>query len=82
MPMGQTGQISRKIKNRTRHLRLNGADLYVVRLGQKSPSANDVTNMCCAKPELKDGAERTSQPHIGSLYDGLVNPDLITQLWS
>ncbi|USP73796.1 putative isomerase YbhE [Curvularia clavata] len=80
-PKGQTQQSVRDVRNRTREPRLNGADLYVARLGWKS---------CCEdtepepEPEQKTESEPApssssfpspppaSQPR--SLYDELTNP--------
>jgi hypothetical protein len=69
IPKGQTGLSSRSIKDRTRSPRLNGADLYVVRLGWKNAST-----IGCEDPSTVALPAVPSRPFTGSLHDELVNP--------
>jgi hypothetical protein len=50
---------------------LNGADLYVVRLGWKTAS-----DVCCEEPDAVVDAAVPSRPSSGSLHDELLNPGL------
>ncbi|KAF1841915.1 putative isomerase YbhE [Cucurbitaria berberidis CBS 394.84] len=80
IPKGQTGEGSRKTKERTKHPRLNGADLYVVRQGWKASSS--VSNLvdCCAEPNPKVETSITKLPSTGSLYDELISSQVETNL--
>ena len=71
VPKGQTGQSSRSIRDRTKSPWLNGADLYVVRLGWKTAS-----NSCCEETDAVGETAVPSRPSSGSLHDELVNPGL------
>ncbi|KAI8937106.1 hypothetical protein NX059_006320 [Plenodomus lindquistii] len=73
MPKGQTGQPSRAVKDRTRHARLNGADVYVVRLGRKGLVTVNDHVVCSTHPtEVEDVSPLT--PSTGSLHEELVDP--------
>ncbi|KAF1828417.1 hypothetical protein BDW02DRAFT_240381 [Decorospora gaudefroyi] len=52
-----TGQGSRSIRDQTKSPRLNGADLYVVRLGWKT-----VSNVCCEEPDVVVETVAPSRP--------------------
>ncbi|KAI4693356.1 uncharacterized protein J4E88_001727 [Alternaria novae-zelandiae] len=70
MPKGQTGQSSRNLKDRTKSPRLNGADLYVVRLGwQCAPK------VCWEEPDEDAATLPQSRPATGSLHDELTSPE-------
>lgn len=70
MPKEQTGQNSRSIKYSTKSPRLNGADLYVVRLGWQS-----APKVCCEEPD-EDTATLPPWRHpTGSLHDELTSPE-------
>ena len=69
IPNGQSGQSSRNIKDRTKSPRLNGADLYVTRLGWQTV---DVPRMCCGAKEPSTNPVASTQPMTGSLYEELT----------
>jgi hypothetical protein len=71
IPKEQTDQSSRSIKDRTKSPRMNGADLYVVRLGWRNAS-----NICCEEPDSVTQPAVPSRPPTGSLHDELLNPGL------
>jgi hypothetical protein len=70
MPKGQTGQSSRSLRDRTKSPRLNGADLYVVRLGWQS-----APNVCCEELGENTTTLPPSRPFTGSLHDELISPE-------
>ncbi|KAI4698058.1 uncharacterized protein J4E84_001192 [Alternaria hordeiaustralica] len=70
MPKGQTGRSSRNLKDKTKSPRLNGADLYVVRLGwQCAPK------VCCEEPDEDAATLLPSRPATGSLHEELTSPE-------
>jgi hypothetical protein len=69
IPNGQSGQSSRSIKDRTKSPRLNGADLYVTRLGWQTA---DVSGTCCEAKESSTNQVAPPQPVTGSLYEELT----------
>lgn len=71
IPKGRTGEKKRSVVERKKHPRLNGADLYVARLGWQK-SVNSSTAVCCDVPEEPQESIRTLP--TGSLYDELLNP--------
>lgn len=73
MPKRQAGQGSRNVRERTRHPRLNGADLYVVRLGWKNASPAGNLDVCCVESDPKAETSIPTRPSTGSLYDELVD---------
>jgi hypothetical protein len=77
MPVGQTGQGNRKVRERTKLPRLNGADLYVARLGW---NANSSTNeaACCLDDDADTGKE-SPRPATGSLHEELLHPEVNTK---
>jgi hypothetical protein len=73
IPKGQISQSSRSSKGRTKSPRLNGADLYVVRLGWKVIGSAPI---CCADSDPVPEPLRRPRPATGSLHDELLNPGL------
>ena len=89
IPKGRTGERSSNLRDRKRHPRLNGADLYVARLGSCGDSTKDTPTQPLVKrpsPERTDCADMTSSTSslpalspattasTGSLHDELTNP--------
>ncbi|KAF2852362.1 3-carboxy-cis,cis-mucoante lactonizing enzyme [Plenodomus tracheiphilus IPT5] len=75
LPKGQTGHSSRAMRDRTRHARLNGADIYVVRLGRKGLSTDNEPKRCCT--HSTDVVDVPPLPSItGSLHDELIHPKM------
>jgi hypothetical protein len=74
VPKGQTGQAARRLRDRTKLPRLNGADLYVARLGRKDHNPADNEATCCADFETSKETEPPPQPTTGSLHEELQNP--------
>ncbi|KAG9192689.1 hypothetical protein G6011_11423 [Alternaria panax] len=70
IPKEQTGQNSRRVEDRTKSPRLNGADLYVVKLCWRP--APDV---CCEQPGGETKIVASPRPFTGSLHDELNNPE-------
>jgi len=75
LPKGQTGQNTRSVKERTKLPRLNGADVYVARLGWKDQFGTHKSVACCAEAESSSDEVAPSRPPTGSLHDELLNPD-------
>lgn len=73
MPKGQTSQGSRGVRERTRHPRLNGADLYVARLGWKDASPARNFGVCCMEPDPGVETNTSTRLYTGSLHDELIN---------
>jgi hypothetical protein len=74
IPVGQTGQGSRKDRERTKLPRLNGADLYVARLGWSThSSAKEVP--CCGDDSAGAGADSPRRA-TGSLHEELLHPEV------
>jgi hypothetical protein len=71
IPTGQTGQASCSVKNRTRSTRLNGADIYVARMGWKSDATNAASS-CCPEP-ISDTDAPPAKHKTGSLHDELTH---------
>lgn len=69
---GQVGQASCSVKDRTRSKRLNGADIYVTRMGWKS-GATDRTSSCCPEPSRDTDIQLPVKPKTGSLHDELTH---------
>ncbi|KAF2872000.1 hypothetical protein BDV95DRAFT_606565 [Massariosphaeria phaeospora] len=76
VPKRPTSQSSHSVKERKKSPRLNGADLYVARLGWKTTdSPPSRPNTCCNATEpLPSGAPPSPSPSSGSLHDELTNP--------
>ncbi|KAF2445243.1 hypothetical protein P171DRAFT_444114 [Karstenula rhodostoma CBS 690.94] len=68
---GRTGEKKRSTVDRKKHPRLNGADLYVARLGWQS-SAKSGPSPCCEVLEHPHTA--TAKQPTGSLHEELLNP--------
>lgn len=72
IPTGQTGERSRNVKDRKRNPRLNGADIYIARLGYKRDDAS-TSSIVCSGPG-HDSPEESPSPRckIRSLHDELT----------
>ena len=55
--------------------RLNGADIYVARLGWKTQPAAHGSLACCAEDDANTDRDSLSRPSTGSLHDELLNPE-------
>lgn len=74
---GHTGQTSPSVSERKKHPRLNGADLYVARLGWKGPSGN---SQCCdTTDDLDTSSPIPSKALTGSLHDELTRPPPVSK---
>ncbi|KAF2687498.1 hypothetical protein K458DRAFT_296434 [Lentithecium fluviatile CBS 122367] len=79
VPQGHAGRRARSVADRTKNPRLNGADLYVARLGWRSTSSKDASHGRRATSEnSQDAPPDNLQPLSGSLHDELLNPKLRT----
>jgi hypothetical protein len=74
MPVGQTGQGSRKVRERTKLPRLNGADLYVARLGWNTNSSTN--EVACCIDDIADAGKESPRPATGSLHEELLHPEV------
>ena len=74
VPHSQTGQSTRRTKDRTKLPRLHGADIYVARLGWTTSTFVEDTGSCCAAlPNTsEDALPRLSS--TGSLHEELSQP--------
>ncbi|CAO2647869.1 Nn.00g087910.m01.CDS01 [Neocucurbitaria sp. VM-36] len=79
LPKGQTGQKSRSVRERMKHSRLNGADLYVVRMGRKATSPTGNSDACCAESHSNVDTGIPTRPLTASLHDELINPRVETK---
>ncbi|KAF2814211.1 uncharacterized protein BDZ99DRAFT_567877 [Mytilinidion resinicola] len=71
LPKGRTGQISRSVTDRMKHPRLNGADIYVARLGWKADRrAPESTMSPVLPPNSEIMAECSDCSSDDSLTDG------------
>ena len=72
IPTGQTGERSRSVKDRKRNPRLNGADIYIARLGYKRDDASSPSVVCSGPGH--DSPEEPPSPRckIRSLHDELT----------
>ncbi|KAF2655890.1 putative isomerase YbhE [Lophiostoma macrostomum CBS 122681] len=72
LPKGRTGQTSRSVSERMKDPRLNGADLYVARLGRQ---VSGRSNVCCSlgSPE-QASSSHAPKSSTGSLHEELINP--------
>ncbi|KAI4945631.1 hypothetical protein J4E91_007974 [Alternaria rosae] len=66
----KAGKSSCSINYRSKSPRLNGADLYVVRLGWQS-----APKMCCEEPDEDTATLPPSRHPTGSLHDELTSPE-------
>ncbi|KAF2828543.1 hypothetical protein CC86DRAFT_454310 [Ophiobolus disseminans] len=73
LPKGQTGQNTRSVRERTKLPRLNGADVYVARLGWKTQSDALKSVACCKDTEESAAGVSLSCPSTGSLHDELLD---------
>jgi hypothetical protein len=75
IPQGLTGRTSRSVSERIKNPRLNGADLYVARLGMRLVQSENASFDCCPTADLlqKDPPDDLKPPS-GSLHDELLNP--------
>jgi hypothetical protein len=71
---GQTGERSRSVKDRKRNHRLNGADIYIARLGYRRDDASSPSVVCSGPGH--DSPEDPPSPRckIRSLHDELTYP--------
>jgi hypothetical protein len=70
IPKRHTGQTSPTVSERRKHPRLNGADLYVARLGWRN-----VSSVCCKVTDVIDSDPPiVSKASTGSLHDELLDP--------
>jgi hypothetical protein len=74
VPKGQTGQASRRLRERTKLPRLNGADLYVARLGREDNIHTNDPVTCCENSSAETEIEAPTRSATGSLHDELQNP--------
>ena len=74
LPTGQTGERSRDVKDRKRNLRLNGADIYIARLGSTRNDASTPSVVCSGPGH--NSLEEPPPPRckIRSLHDELTHP--------
>jgi hypothetical protein len=73
IPTGRVGQASHSGKDRTRSKRLNGADIYVTRMGWKSGTTNGASS-CCPEPSRDaDISPPPANRKTGSLHDELTH---------
>jgi hypothetical protein len=73
LPKGQTRQSTSNVRERTKLPRLNGADIYVARLGWKPhPGAQEPTT-CCTPAVAKMPHPDHLRPPDGSLHDELLD---------
>ena len=72
LPKGRIGQTSRSVSERMKSPRLNGADLYVARLGWQAPR----TLHACCQPTGPEYAPPSNvlKASTGSLHEELTNP--------
>lgn len=68
-----------------KHPRVNGADLYVARLGWKTTRVSDNSNACCSTSTAIDADFLINQakdptPRTGSLHDELSTPQISTAM--
>jgi hypothetical protein len=72
IPTGQVGERSRSVKDRKRNPRLNGADIYIARLGYKRDNASSPSIVCSGPGH--DSPEEPPSPRckIRSLHDELT----------
>ena len=74
LPKGRTGHTSRGVSERKKNPRLNGADLYVARLGWQSPG--QAQSSCCDLEHHKVAPVSSLQKmSTGSLHEELINPE-------
>lgn len=81
IPKGHIGQGSRSVTERMKHPRLNGADLYVARLGWKTTYSPSRSIPCCSTSAELDADLLIDQPKdptrwTGSLHDELSTPSI------
>jgi len=75
MPNGHKGQNSHSFKDRKKYPRLNGADLYVVRLGSSNGGISGDSKSCCNASIDTDLVPTVdSKPLTGSLHDEILIP--------
>jgi hypothetical protein len=82
IPKGNTRQTSFSVTDRRKHHRLNGADLYVARLGGKRTCSSDLSNPCCSTSAAIDtdliiNQPQDPTPRTGSLHDELSTPSTL-----
>lgn len=70
VPKGRLGEQKRSTAERKKNSRLNGADLYVARLGWQSSATNDASPCC---EVLENQATTTVKQPTGSLHEELLN---------
>lgn len=70
VPRGRTGEKKRSTTDRKKHPRLNGADLYVVRLGWQTGSGGGAVPCCDTLEQPKDFPAKQA---TGSLHEELLN---------
>ncbi|KAH7139553.1 Lactonase, 7-bladed beta-propeller-domain-containing protein [Dendryphion nanum] len=78
VPKSQTGHSSYSVSERRKHPRLNGADLYVARLGwKKATTTLDEPYCCCGtvadEETIPPDTPPDTPPRTGSLHDELTN---------